>query len=154
MFNFFKSGKEKKLEAIGEQILLWHKACIISMTGAEKDLLKEPRPQVGAVLYFLGSIDNLCQANKIDDQTFGEFAIKLLDIMGFQKKFTIPIVANFYTQRTDNKFALKANIEGGKKLTDFLSGENLMAPLAFGAFVREWADHPDLGPEDVSLFVV
>jgi hypothetical protein len=109
---------------------------------------------VYALSDFQGSIDNLCQANKIDDKTFGELAIELLDIMGFQKKFTVPIVANFYTQLTNNKFALKANIEGGSKLADFLSGRNVDAPISFGAFVHEWAEYPDLGPEDVSLFGV
>jgi len=58
MFNFFKSSREKNLEAIGKQILLWqnNKACMICMSGEDKDLLKEPRPQVGAILFFLGSI--------------------------------------------------------------------------------------------------
>lgn len=152
MFNFFKPGKEKILKTIRKQILIWHEACMICMTEEGKDLLKEPRPQVGAILFFLGSIDNLCQANKIDDKTFGELAIELLGIMGFQKNITIPIVTNFYTKQTNNKFALKANLEGGQKLTDFLSGESVDAPLSFVAFVYEWAENPDLGPEDVSLF--
>lgn len=151
MFNFFKSDKDKKLEAIGKQILLWNKAC---MVGVDESLLKEPRPQVGAILFFLGGIDNLCQANQIDDKTFAKLSMELLDIMGFKKEFTVPILKNFYLNRPDNEFALQANIEGGKKITDFLSGKNKMAPLAFGAFVREWTEEPNLKPEDVALFEV
>lgn len=151
MFNFFKSAKDKKLEAIGKQMLIWHKACLM---GVEEDVLKEPRPQVGAILFFIGGIDNLCQANQIDDKTFAELAIELLDIMGFKKEFTVPILKNFYLQRPNNKFALQANIEGGKALTTFLSGKNKMAPLVFGLSVQEWAENPDLDQEDVVLFDV
>ena len=151
MFNFFKSGKNKKIEAVSKQILLWHKACMI---GVDENLLKAPRPMVGAILFFIGSIDNVCQANNIDDKTFAELTIELLYIMGFPKKHSIPIFKNFYTQKIGSEFALKANIEGGKKIAGFLSGKNEIAPLAFEAFVREWAENPDLGPDEVSLFGV
>lgn len=151
MFNLFKSNKDKKIEAISKQALLWHKAC---MLGVDESLLKEPRPMVGAILFFTGSIDNLCQANNIDDKTFAELGVKLLDIMGFPKDFVVPIFKNFHIQENNCEFALSANIEGGKKLTEFLSKENEIAPLVFGAFVREWAENPNLGNEEVYLFGV
>ena len=151
MFNFLKSGKDKKLEAVSKQILLWHEACLV---GVDEDLLKEPRPNVGAILFFLGGIDNLSQANQIDDKTFAKLGIELLETMGFKKDFTVPIFTNFYEKQQRNEFALHANTEGGKKLTEFLSGKNKMAPLAFGAFVREWAEKPDLSAEDVTLLGV
>ena len=151
MFNFFKSDKNKKIEAVSNQILLWHKAC---MLGVDKNLIKKPRPMVGAILFFLGSIDNVCQSGNINDKDFAELAVALLYIMGFPKDFAIPIFKNFYTQQIKSEFALKANIEGGKKIAGFLSGKNEFAPLAFEAFVREWAENPDLGPDEVSLFGV
>ena len=151
MFNFFKSDKSKKIEFISKQILFWHKTCMIEV---DMDLLKKPRPIVGAILFFIGSIDNLCQAGNIDDKDFAKLAIELLDIMGFQKDFIIPILKNFYTQQIKSEFALKANLEGGKKIGEFLSDKNEFAPLAFEAFVREWAENPDLGSDEVSLFGV
>jgi hypothetical protein len=148
MFNIFGSDKNKKIEAIDKQILLWHRACSI---GADMNLLKEPKPMVGAILFFIGSIDNLCQANNIDDKTFAELSIKLLDKMGFQKDVIVLILKNFYTQQKKSEFALKANLEGGRTLNEFLSGKNELAALAFGAFVREWAENPNLGPDELYL---
>ena len=133
--------KNNKIEAISKQILIWYKVCMI---GVDMDLLKEPRPTVGAILFFIGSIDNLCQSGNVDDKDFAKLAIELLGIMGFQKDFTIPILKNFYTQQVKSEFALKANLEGGKKISEFLSGKNEFASLAFEAFVREWAEKPDL----------
>jgi len=135
--------------AIEKQILIWHQACLM---GVDMDLLKKPRPMLGAILFFIGSIDNLCQANNIDDKNFAKLAIELLDKMGFQKDFTVPILKNFYTQQKESKFALKANIEGGKKLNEFLSGTNEFAPLAFEALVREWAENPNIGQDELFLF--
>ena len=151
MFNFFKSDKNKKIEAVSKRILLWHKACMLEV---DKNLLKAPRPMVGAVLFFIGSIDNVCQSGNIDDKAFAKLAVELLDIMGFPKDFAIPIFKNFYTQQIKSEFAIKANIEGGKKIAGFLSGKNEFAPLAFEAFVHEWAENPDLGPDEISLFGV
>ena len=135
--------------AIEKQILIWHQVCLI---GVDLDLLKQPRPMVGAILFFIGSIDNLCQTNNIDDKSFAKLAIELLGKIGFRKDVTEPILRNFYTQQTKSKFALKANIAGGKKLNEFLSGKNELAPLAFEAFVREWAENPKLDQEDLFLF--
>lgn len=150
MGNFSTSDENEKLEKIGKQIILWHKACMSGLDNPH--LLKEPRPMIGAILFFLGSIDNLCQANDIDDQKFAKLGLELLDIMGFPKEVTATIFKNFYTQKIENKFALYANIEGGKTITEFLSGENKIAPLAFGAFVEEWGENPDLEPREISLF--
>jgi hypothetical protein len=135
--------------AIKKKILTWHQACL---TGVDMDLLKKPRPMVGAILFFLGSIDNLCQANNLDDKNFAKLAIELLDKLGFQKNFTVPILNNFYTQQKKSEFAINANIEGGKKLNEFLSGKNEFAPLAFEALVREWAENPNFGQDELSLF--
>jgi hypothetical protein len=57
----------------------------------------------------------VCQFGNIDDKDFAKLAVELLDIMGFPKDFAIPIFKNFYTQQIKSEFALKANIEGGKK---------------------------------------
>lgn len=149
MWSFNK--KKNKIEAISKQILLWHKAC---MSGVDENLLKSPRPMVGAILFFIGSIDKVCQANNIDDKIFSELTVELLYIMGFPKNISIPIFKNFYTQKSVSEFALKANIEGGKKIAGFLSGKNEIAPLAFEAFVREWAENEDIGADEVSLFEV
>jgi hypothetical protein len=148
MFNIFGSKKSKIIKAIDKQILLWHRACSI---GADKNLLKKPKPMVGAILFFAGSIDNLCQANNIDDKTFADLSIELLYIMGFKKDIFIPILNNFYTQQKKSEFALKANLEGGRKLNEFLSGKNEFAALAFGAFLEEWAENPNLGPDELYL---
>jgi hypothetical protein len=149
MFNFFKSDKNKKYEAISKQILLWHKACMI---GVDENSLKTPRPMVGAILFFIGSIDYVCQANNIDNETFAKITVELLNTMGFPEKISITILKNFYTQKIESEFARNANIEGGKKIAGFLSGKNEIAPLSFEVFVREWSENPNIGPDEVSLF--
>lgn len=151
MFNFLKSQKSKKYDAIKKQILIWNQACLM---GVEDELLNLPRPKVGAILFFIGGIDNLCQANQIDDDEFAKIGIELLEQIGFPSEVIRPIFVNFYTQQNKNEFALKANIEGGKLLSEFLSGKNEMAPLAFGAYVRDWAEEPDLKAEDLYLMGV
>lgn len=149
MINSSHQDKDKKIEAIGKRVLLWHEAC---MMGVDKEMLKEPRPMTGAILFFAGSVDNLCQANSIDDITFIELAMLLLESVGFSKDVTAPIITNFYTKTSNSKFAVMANVEGGQKLTDWLSRKDQLAPLAFGAFIREWVENPEIGPEEVYLF--
>ncbi len=151
MFDFFKSKINKKHDAIKKQMLIWNQACLM---GVEEELLNLPRPKVGAILFFIGGIDNLCQANEIDDKEFTEIGIELLEQMGFPSEFIKPIFLNFYTQQNKNEFAMKANIEGGKLLTEFLSGKNKMAPLIFGGYVEDWAKEPGLKAEDLYLMGV
>ena len=55
MFNFFKPGKEKNLETIGKQILIWHEACMICMTGEDKNSSKELGAHTTVGLTSLGS---------------------------------------------------------------------------------------------------
>ncbi len=149
MFNFFKKDKDKKIEAIGKQILLFHEACNI---GVDEEMLQLPRPMIGAILFFAGAVDNLCQANEIDDTTFAKLSILILESIGFPKDITMPIIKNFYTKINNSNFALIANVEGGKTLSAWLSQKNNLAPLTFGVFVRKWAQEPDINENDTYLF--
>lgn len=141
---------EKKSEFIHYAIAKWYTACMITI---EKDLLSKPRPYTGAVLFFLGSIDNLCQSMEIAEEDFIITAISILDNLGFEQKITIPVIRNFYSEKTKKSdFAMNANLEGGRKIAEFLSGKNNAAPIIFAELVEEWNKNPDFSDLDLNEY--
>lgn len=141
--------KDEKLGAIGKKIILWHEACMLC---TDEKLLKEPRAMVGAILFFWGSIDNICQANNIDDRTFFDLGVELLSAMGFPEGVVVPIFKNFYIHHINSDFASNAIFEGSKSFAEFFSGRNKMASLVFSISVCEWAENPSIG-SDVDLLL-
>lgn len=151
MFDFLKSKEQKKKELIYEMISLWHAGCIASID--DKELLKEPRVIAGTVLFFIGSLDNLCQSADFDDKKFGEIALDVLENIGYPGEFPALIFLNFNNpKKKQSAFALKASIEGGRSVGRFIADRNLMACSIFSTLVAEWARNPEMTKEDLYLF--
>jgi len=147
MFSFFKNQQEKVVE---QQFKLWYKACMLFIE--DKKILDNPRPKVGSCLFFIGSLDYLCQNNQIDDLKFAKLCKSLLPKSIYQPWLVSSLIISFYVKNIKTKFALEANLEGGKQIYAFLNKKNTMSPYVFSTLVEEWADNPDLGPEEISLF--
>ena len=75
MFNYFK--RRKKLKTLYKIMNLWYNACMMDIKGEE---LFEPRPKVGAVCFFIGSIDSLCQSLQVEDRQFISISLNFLEI--------------------------------------------------------------------------
>lgn len=151
MFDFLKSKEQKSEGLIYEIIGAWHAGCIASVD--DKELLREPRVIAGTILFFIGSIDNLCQSADFDDKKFGEVALSVLEKIGYLGEFPALIFLNFYNPKKEqSEFALKANTGGGKGVREFITDRNPMACFIFSVLVSEWAENPEMTPEDLYLF--
>ena len=149
MFNFFKSSPAS---IVKRQFTIWHDACVMFLPGKDIHLLDEPRPKLGACLFFIGSIDYLCQNHGVDDSDFAKITDSLLSKDVYPSWLVASVMVNFYAKDKKPKFALDANLEGGKRLGEFLRGENKMAPYVFSSLVREWAENPELTADELPLF--
>lgn len=151
MFNLFKSKKQKQVDLIYEIMDAWHSGCIADVDNME--LLKEPRVIVGTILFFIGSMDNLCQSVNFDDKKFMMLAIDILEKLGYSNEVSGPVFMNFYNPRKkQSAFALKANTEGGRGIGVFLEKRDSEAWLIFSDLVDVWAKNPDMTGEDLYLF--
>ena len=149
MFDFFKKNPES---VVKKQFSIWHDACMMFLQDEDKSLLDEPRPKLGACLFFIGSIDYLCQNYGIEDIAFAKLSRSLLEKLNYPSWLISSILINFYAKDKKPKFALDANLEGGKRIAEFLTGKNKMSPYVFSSLVREWAEKPDLTPDEMPLF--
>ena len=134
-----------------KQFLIWYEACMMFLVN-EQHLLDGPRPKLAACLFFLGSIDYLCQNYHINDVDFAKISDPLLQKVGFPSWLIATVTVNFYLKDDKPKFALEANLEGGKRIGEFLRGENKWDPYVFSSLVREWAENPDLTSEEMAPF--
>lgn len=146
---FFKKNPES---VVKKQFSIWHDACMVFIQDEDKALLDEPRPKLGACLFFIGSIDYLCQTYGIEDTAFAKLSRSLLINLNYPSWLISSIVIKFYVKDKKLKFALDANLEGGKRIAEFLTGKNKMSPYVFSSLVREWAKKPDLTADEVLLF--
>lgn len=150
MFNFFKKSP---ISVIKKQFAIWHEACMMFPPDEGLRLLNEPRPKLGACLFFMGSIDYLCKNYGIeDDIEFAKLTTSVLEKLGYPSWLISILLINFYAKNKRPKFALDANLEGGNRLADFLTGKNKMAPHVFWSLVQEWAKIPNLTPDEMPLF--
>ena len=156
----FGLSKKSPADAVKKQFLIWHDACMMFVTDetegeglvANKKMLDEPRPKLGACLFFIGSIDYLCQNYDIRDADFMKLADSLLQEVGYPRWLIASIMVNFCVHEQRPDFAVQVMAEGGQRLADFLNGKNQFAPYAFSSLVREWAQNPELGADELPLF--
>lgn len=148
MSNFFQKSPTN---AVNKQFLVWHDACMMFLQDEDEHLLDEPRPKLGACLFFIGSIDYLCQNQGIEDVEFTKLVHSILEKL-YPSWLISSVMINFYAKNKKPKFALDANLEGGKHIAEFLTGKNKMAPYVFSSLVREWAENPNLTPNEIPLF--
>ena len=151
MLNFLKSKEQKKTDLIYEIMTIWHTNCISSVGDSES--LKAPRVIVGAILFFVGSMDNLCRSADFDDNKFMKCTIDMLEALEYPKEFLLPIFMNFYNpEKMQSIFASSANIEGGRSVEIFLNNKDLAVCSVFSKLVEEWAANPEMTGEDLYLF--
>lgn len=146
-----KDCTDKKISVIEETIVLWYHACILTID-KNTDLLQKQRPHLGTILYFLGSIDNMCQWHNINADNFIILAHDLLNKFGFKNELLIPVMKNFCSNPTVHKFALEANIAGGKDISNFIVNKNPLASFHFKELLEEWNKNPSLTEEEINLF--
>ena len=151
MLNFLKSKERKQTDLIYEIMSAWHASCIASVNN--KKSLKEPRVIVGTILFFIGSMDNLCKSADFDDSKFMTSTINILAALGYPKEVPGPIFMNFYNpENKQSTFALNANTEGGRGIGIFLNKKDPSACFTFSNLVKKWSEDPEMTGEDLYLF--
>ena len=146
---FFK--KRRKLKAIKEIILLWHSVC---MKYVEIEKLSEPRPLVGTCCFFIGSIDAICQATKLNDKDFAEITVTLMIDMNFPLAVVQSIMTNFYGKNERVTFAfnaIKAGIDSLLKWynTSFMNEDSTKV---LSIQISEWYKNPNISSNELTLF--
>jgi hypothetical protein len=144
-----KNCFDKKISVIENSVMMWYATCMATI---DKDLLRELRPYLGSLFYFLGSIDSMCQSANINNRDFVVLAIDLLNKLGFGGKLLVPSVRSFCNEPSANKFALDANIAGGKDISQFFANRNPPVSFHIKELLEEWNKNPSLTEEEINLF--
>ncbi len=93
MFNIIKNSKEKTVK---QQFKIWQDACLGFIEN--KMIFEEPRPKLGSCLFFMGSLDYLCQNNNIDDIGFAKLCNSILVGSIYPSWLVSSVLANFYAK--------------------------------------------------------
>lgn len=152
MFNYFR--QRKKLKALYKIINLWYNACMIDIVSED---LFEPRPKVGVVCFFIGSIDSLCQSLQLVDRQFVSIT---LDFFRDKKLYKFDMMApailnNYFGNNQRVKFATETMKIGMDSFrvwynSSFLSTEVLKR---FSSLIKEWNRKPNLEGDELLLFI-
>lgn len=152
MFNYFR--QRKKLKALYKIINLWYNACMMDIVSED---LFEPRPKVGVVCFFIGSIDSLCQSLQLVDR---QFASIILNFFRDKKLYKFDIIApailiNYFGNNQRVKFAtdtMKIGMDsfGVWYNSSFLSTEGLKK---FSSLIKDWNRKPNLEGDELFLLI-
>ncbi|MDP2365063.1 MAG: hypothetical protein Q8M94_15000 [Ignavibacteria bacterium] len=152
MFGYFK--KRRQLKALYKILNLWYNACILEINS--KDLF-EPRPKLGCVCFFIGSIDSVCQSLGFSDETFLEIALNFFKEKTFYKFDDIAssVLLNYFGNNQRVKFA-KDNMKiGMDAYRDWYNSSFLSkTPIErFMNLIREWNRKPNLEGDELFLLI-
>lgn len=152
MFGYFK--KRRQLKALYKILNLWYNACISEVDS--KDLF-EPRPKLGYVCFFIGSIDSACQSLDFSDEKFLEIALKFFKDKTFYKydEIASAVLLNYFGNNQRVKFAtdnMKLGMDAFQHWynTSFLS---INDAEKLSELIKEWNRKPNLEGDELFLFV-
>ena len=132
-------------------IKIFHEIC---MPLVDKERLKKQRVEVGVILFFIGSIDNLCQIHKFDDSSTLSIKKLILGELGFNTDIASKLLKNFYTNQKikELKFAVEACTFGGNAVVSFLKQDELCVICLIG-LVKKWSKDEKLSKEEESILL-
>jgi len=136
---------EERRDAAYAQLLFWIKACMLCVDDV---LLDVPRAKLGMYLFFVGSADYHCQNYELDDEYFYDVAAEGLKAIGVPELEAQILLAN-YANIQQSEFGSTALLEGGKRLAEWMTRSNPMAPMILGILMGEWSETPDV-PEQLN----
>lgn len=152
MFEFFK--RRKQLKALNEILNLWYNACTIEIN---PEYLFEPRPKLGSVCFFIGSIDSFCQSLGFSDEKFLEIALNFFKDKNFYKfdEIASAVLLNYFGNNQRVKFATDNMKIGMDASRDWYNSSFLSTtPLErFANLIREWNRKPNLEGEELFLLI-
>lgn len=152
MFGYFK--KRRQLKALYKILDLWYNACISEVNS--KDLF-EPRPKLGSVCFFIGSIDSVCQSLGFSDEKFLEIALNFFKEKTFYKfdEIASAVLLNYFGKNQRVKFASDNMKIGMDAYRDWYNSAFLSTtPLdRFSSLIREWNRKPSLEGDELFLFL-
>lgn len=148
MINFYT--KRRRTKTIKEIFLLWFESCF-SFINMHK--LYEPRPKIGAICFFIGSLDSLCQSLSIDDITFAKLNNSIFNKVGFYPQIVLSIVVNYFGKGQHIEFATQAMKIGGKEFSVWYNSSFLETNSVkkLSILIDEWNSNPTLLPNEIRL---
>lgn len=124
------------------KMFIWVKACLLSIH-ADSELALSPRAKLAVDIFFLGSIDYLCQCHRLDDKWFGVTVDEIFcTINSFSELSGVTLFIN-YNNFLNFDFSRKVLDDGGSLCQKWFSRENPDAPMALWSFVKEWNETPE-----------
>jgi len=152
MFNYFR--QRKKLKALSKFINLWYNACMMDI---KEEKLFDPRPKVGAVCFFIGSIDSLCQSLQLDDRKFISISLNFFRDKHFYKfdQIAPAILDNYFLRNQRIKFATDAMKIGMDSFKDWYNSSFLSTIQleTFSYLISEWNRKPNLEGEELFILI-
>lgn len=145
MLGFFEP-KEKK--AIKKTFMLWYQACSMFLN---RSALRTPRGKLGTTCFFIGSIDAISQPYKMEDKEWGSLTKELMTKIAFSEEATNQVLKKYYIEKNYPAFIEEAITAGGQAASSFLSGQNKMSPMVLLTLLNEWAENPDLKPDEAEI---
>jgi len=121
----------------------WVKACLL-LIHADHELKLSPRAKLAVDVFFLGSIDYLCQCHCLANKWFGVTVDEVFcTISPFSELSGVALFIN-YNNFLKFDFSRKVLDDGGSLCQKWFSRENPDAPMALWSFVNEWNETPEL----------
>jgi hypothetical protein len=161
--NPFDEFKGKPLDEVPPEIrskstclkmIFWVKACLLDIY-ADHKLALSPRAKLAVDIFFLGSIDYLCQCHNLDDEWYGITADEVFRTISppFSELAGATLIINYNNFR-EHAFSSKILDDGFNLCQKWFSRENPHASMALWHFVNEWNETPELpkGLEMKDLF--
>ena len=130
-------------------MMLWYNQ---SISFVDTNKLNEPRVMVGLHYFYIGSIDSMCQALKIEDVEFAKIVTRLKDKLSLSQIYVGQILKNFYLENKRDRFSLEASIEGGKNFNAWYNSSFMSekAIKSLSNLIDQWYENPDLSVEELS----
>ncbi len=150
---FVKEWADKKHGDNIETIMkLWISECISNI---DIKKINEPRPLVGICCFFIGSIDNLCQSNNIDDKIFVKYSMDIMMGFNFPSDVLMAILSNYYGENSRVVFATNTMILGGNSFIKWKQSNysDIKTTKVLASLVDSWYKNPDLTVDELSLFI-
>jgi hypothetical protein len=152
MIRYLQNRKRVKL--VNKIIDLWYGS---SMKSIKVEDLFEPRPKLGTVCFFIGSIDSLCQSLKLEDSLFAKISLNFFSDKDFYKfnQIAPALLKNYFGNNQRVEFATYAMKLGAMSFLDWYNSSflSIEAVDKLAKLIKEWNRKPNLEGDEIYLFI-
>lgn len=130
------ADKSSRINAALKQVSFFMKASLLLV---DNEVLNREVPKISACLYFAGAADFLAQHYKLSDDQSLDLIYKCVKNFGLSET-NAKLFVQYIPQMSHEPHGRKAMIEGGRTIQQWLSGQDVNAPIRLTQLVYEWAE--------------